>query len=168
MSTKTLLHPWPQLKVICTIHRIYFGEIVGFFYGFINYMTSRSMLYPDKNIIKIKIQVLLLHLGWKCPIISILDWECSDTFTQPSIYQPLNVTCPSLVWCYYHGKISDGLHSVIPPIETFTGTERHVTYIGKNRPLYLISRNNVLLKELFLSRIATLWDRPPKERLANF
>lgn len=42
-----------------------------------------------------------------------------------------NGTSPSLIY-YLHGKCSDKLHSLIPPVQTFTAMIHHMMYTGTN------------------------------------
>lgn len=59
-------------------------------------------------------------------------------FTFLSFSQKQDVANVSVLYRYLHGKFSGELHSLIPPILTFTPRTRHVSHIGTNHPCSLL------------------------------
>lgn len=98
--------------------------------------VSAAMLYLYKSQIRSNMEYLKLP-SHHMPVLiqfksSLLHNELFSTLHPLSHKQ--NVASHLLLYHYFHGKCFNELHSLVPPVLTFTAKTHHAVYSGMNHP----------------------------------
>ena len=148
--------------------------MVGSFYRSRKFLTCKALLYLYKSQIRPKMAYCShIWAGSSQLALSILDlvqkrMRClvgDDLF---SSLQPLshrrNVASLSLFYRYFHGKCSDELHSLVPPIREFTRSTRF-SESASSHPYFLkLPRTRCAFHaNSFFPRTSAMWNAPSTE-----
>ena len=153
--------------------------MVGSLYRTRKYLTPSAILYLYKSQIRPRMEYCChIWAGAAQSSLACLDrvqnrlqnLVGSDLFTT---LQPLshrrNVASLTLLYRYFHGKCSVELHSLVPPLRTFSARTRFATSTETNHPFFL---NTPPLRrkfhaESFFPRTTSLWNKLPRDCFPN-
>ena len=149
------------------------GKMVGSFYRSRKYLTPEAMLYLYKSQIRPQMEYCCHIWGGAAQTsLSCLDRVQNrlrnlvgdDLFsTLPPLSLRRDVASLSLLYRYFHGRCSNELHSLVPPLQTFRVRTRLAAFTQSNHPYTLRSPliRNQFHENSFFPRTTRLWNSLP-------